>query len=457
MRRGYLLLLLAIGINLLSSFFAFSAGVGYQIDIKLKDAKTEMLYLEGYYGKSSFIVDSAIGRKDLFRFKSKKQELNPGIYTVLTQEYIPLFQLILEESTRVRIETHFDSPLDFYFIKKSEKNKIFLEYQKSGVSGEGVSLYMETSPHSLLTEYIRAMVYNPIESIEYQILFKDTIPHEHELNQYMMKHYFDGVNFEDVRLLRTPMSPDLRFYFTELLMATYDHECDWIEVIDHFLDGTIDAFQEEPNREAQVYYTNQLMRIFMSNHPRTDTLFVYLFDHYFDPTQDQWGIYDESYQRVYPLVAERKRQSFVNHTIESITAYNGKGEEVSTSDIQADYTILWFWDPDCDECVIETPILYKFYKNFKSKYSFEVFAVSVTDDLERWNHFSQEYEIDWINLSYAMGDPNYDLLDFFDLVATPGLFIIDKNHKIIGRHIPLNKLGNFFEEYTTNIIKSKSK
>ena len=91
MRRGYLLLLLAIGINLLSSFFAFSKGGGYQIDIKLKDAKTEMLYLQGYYGNSTFIVDSAAGRKDLFRFKSKKQELHPGIYTVLTQEYIPLF------------------------------------------------------------------------------------------------------------------------------------------------------------------------------------------------------------------------------------------------------------------------------------------------------------------------------------------------------------------------------
>lgn len=456
MRRGYLLLLLAIGINLLSSFFAFSKGGGYQIDIKLKDAKTEMLYLQGYYGNSTFIVDSAAGRKDLFRFKSKKQELHPGIYTVLTQEYIPLFQLILEEGTKMRIETHFDCPLNFYFIKKSEKNKIFFEYQKSGINGQGVSLYMETSPHSLLTEYIRAKEYNPIESIEYQTLFKDSVPHEYELNHYMIKHYFDDVNFKDTRLLHTPLHLDLRFYFTELLMATYDHECDWIEVIDHFLEDMIDSSQEEPDREVQVYYTNQLMRIYMSNHPRTDTLFVYLFDHYFDPTQDQWGIFDESYQRVYPLVAERKRKSFVNHVIEPITAYNSEGEQVSTSDIQADYTILWFWDPDCDECVVETPMLYEFYKNFKSKYNFEVYAVSVTDDLERWEQFSREYKIDWINLSYSMGEPNYDLLDFFDLVFTPGLFIIDQNHKIIGRHIPLNKVENFFKEYATNFIKSKS-
>ena len=58
--------------------FAFSKGGGYQIDIKLKDAKTEMLYLQGYYGNSTFIVDSAAGRKDLFRFKSKNRNYIRG-------------------------------------------------------------------------------------------------------------------------------------------------------------------------------------------------------------------------------------------------------------------------------------------------------------------------------------------------------------------------------------------
>ena len=57
----------------------------------------------------------------------------------------------------------------------------------------------------------------------------------------------------------------------------------------------------------------------------------------------------------------------------------------------------------------------------------------------------------WMNGSYSMGEPNYDLVDFFDLLATPGIFIIDKNHKIIARQFPLSKLGEIFENYKNQI------
>ena len=42
--------------------------------------------------------------------------------------------------------------------------------------------------------------------------------------------------------------------------------------------------------------------------------------------------------------------------------------------IDAKYTVLFMWDPDCGHCKKETPKLNDFYKN--SKHDVEVFAVS---------------------------------------------------------------------------------
>ncbi len=129
--------------------------------------------------------------------------------------------------------------------------------------------------------------------------------------------------------------------------------------------------------------------------------------------------------------------------IPELTAYDIDGKQHSTNEIQTKYTILWFWDPDCDHCQEQTPILHNLYQEKADELDFEVFAVEVNDDYDRWTAFSEKHGLsDWINLSTSMGETSEDFIEYFDIVTTPVILLIDneKNHAIIARQITLDEI-----------------
>ncbi|MBR6903347.1 MAG: thioredoxin family protein, partial [Bacteroidales bacterium] len=104
--------------------------------------------------------------------------------------------------------------------------------------------------------------------------------------------------------------------------------------------------------------------------------------------------------------------------IPELTAYDIDGKQHSTNEIQTKYTILWFWDPDCDHCQEQTPILHDLYQQRADELNFEVFAVEVNDDYPRWKAFSEMNDLgDWINLSTSMGETSVDYIEYFDIVT----------------------------------------
>ena len=100
--------------------------------------------------------------------------------------------------------------------------------------------------------------------------------------------------------------------------------------------------------------------------------------------------------------------------------------------------------------MIETPQLHQFYLENADKYDFEVFAVSITEDIDRWKKTCKEMGLSWINTCYAMGEPNYDFINYFNILTTPGSFLIDKDHKIIMRSFSLDELQDFFQKTYKN-------
>jgi thiol-disulfide isomerase/thioredoxin len=109
------------------------------------------------------------------------------------------------------------------------------------------------------------------------------------------------------------------------------------------------------------------------------------------------------------------------------------------------YTVLWFWDPDCEHCVEYTPKLCEFYTKYNELYDFEVIAYSVTEDYDRWKKLIAEYQLYWYNTSYVIQEPNYDVVEYFNFNDTPAIFIIDKQHKIVARQFPVDELFEVFE------------
>lgn len=422
---------------------------GYNIKVELTDHLYQTIYLYGYYGGEAYLFDSASSAKGKFIFKSKKRIIENGIYSIQNSTDQKLFDLIINQSKAFSVITTGKSPLNYIKIDQSEENILFFEYQKAVINKLDLTPYIETSPNSILSNYAKALqeidFKSFMEKISGDILNSDSTGVDN-IEKLIMLHYFDQIDFKDKRLLRTPLKVDIDYYFVTLFENFIEDKNDCFLYLNQFLQGTIDAKLRPNDNEVQFYYLKTIMQNYLYNKPGFDTLFVYLYDYFYKPENDQWNIFSESDQRIFKNMAERKRRILPNHTIASIEAFDIHRNKIAIDSIQTKYKILWLWDPDCDHCLIETPKLLDFYNQFHKPLNFEVIAISITEDFDRWKKYIEENKLNWVNLSYAMGEPNYDLVDFFDLMVTPGIFLIDQNNKIIDRQFPIEKLSIIFEK-----------
>src|SRR5690606_10302882 len=77
---------------------------------------------------------------------------------------------------------------------------------------------------------------------------------------------------------------------------------------------------------------------------------------------------------------------------------NGNWHELHK--IDADYTVAYFWDPECGHCKKVTPKVKEFHDTFKEELGVGVFAVGtqVADKRQEWVDFIKDKELDWINV-----------------------------------------------------------
>jgi hypothetical protein len=95
---------------------------------------------------------------------------------------------------------------------------------------------------------------------------------------------------------------------------------------------------------------------------------------------------------------------------------------------------------------VEVPKIKKFYDENKVKYGLQVFSIDTDADLNRWKKFIRDNNHDWINVTGTK--TNLDYHKAYDIISTPVLFILDKDFKIIAKHISADDVPNFMEKYT---------
>lgn len=119
-----------------------------------------------------------------------------------------------------------------------------------------------------------------------------------------------------------------------------------------------------------------------------------------------------------------------------ITYQNGAKHKLS--EIEADYLILFFNNPDCEECVK--------MKNTLAKQSFpqncKIVSVYPDDDIRLWKESLTTVPADWIS-GYDEG-----LMitndDIYDLRSLPVLYLLDKGKEVIIKNAKIDRLQEFF-------------
>ncbi len=450
------LCMLAFGSNTLQ------AQKGHDIRIEIADYPADSLMIGYHFGATQYIQDTLIAtKKATFRLKGDEL-LEPGVYLLILWPDQHYLELLVDKNQRFSVKFDRKNPVETARFKASDENEAFynylrylnkkrkqikqLEAQIAATDSTQVEITAQLDQQigaikSEIVNHQKELVGRYPGSLLAQLIGANMRPElpefegtEEEINiktwEYYRKHFFDRYSINDRRLLRSPiLLPRLESYLTKF---TVQHPDSIIVAADMLLGQITDP-------EIFKYaLSSMLNRYAKSDIVGMDAVFVHLVDKYYAKGRAPW-MKEENLVKLVKS-ADRLRPILLGKTAPDIRVFRRDKSPVQLSEIEADYTILFFWSPKCSHCQKSIPGLKSFYNKFKSK-GIEILAVCTkTGDAEKscWDFVDQQGMDIWINTSDPKLSSRFPLL--YDVRSTPQVFILDKDKKILMKRIATSRL-----------------
>lgn len=130
---------------------------------------------------------------------------------------------------------------------------------------------------------------------------------------------------------------------------------------------------------------------------------------------------------------EAYQRMAVGQEVKDFTLTDINGEPVNLYNTVSPYTLLLFWHTECNHCQALMKILPVLaQKNVFRNHQIKIIGISIDDDRAKWEEFSRTYALDWIN-TYSENGFHSELAGDYNLFATPSMFLLDENHRIIAK------------------------
>lgn len=453
---------LSILLLLFTGFYCVQAqDSAFEIKGKIKGLQNTEVYLAHYFGANQQVIkDTAqVDQDGNFVFQGN-EKLDEGLYLVSFNKN-KYFDLVIG-NTKFSFETDTADVVGQMKIQQSPENEAFYAFQRDmtaaylGLQGkqkpEQLRAEMANIQKKWIKDHSKLFVSKLIQaSLEPEIpvytklvkTSKDSSDLYKFQFTYYKKHYFDNVDLNDERFIRTPfLQKKIDKYFEDLVVQESDS-------ISKDADRLLAGIKNQAMRKYVVYkiastYENH-------NVVGTDGAFVHLAEKYYIGEPQLWDT--TTIRKMKERIAIIK-PLLIGKRIPEMFLTDPTGKLLTTSSIQANYTILFIYDPECSHCKEETPKLLQQEAYFKSK-NIAVLAACLVRDKVMWKKFIEEFKIqNWkngidIHINAKTGKEEYytDFQKTFDAYATPVVYILDKSKNIIGKRIPVDKIQDFLKFY----------
>ncbi|MCS6973427.1 MAG: thioredoxin-like domain-containing protein [Cyclobacteriaceae bacterium] len=455
---------------------------GYAIRCTIHGLKDTTVYLGYYYGESTFVRDTAkVDKHGRFLFDGKKS-LPQGIYFVVLDK-TRLFDMAIGPNQHFSIETDASDYIRKAMITGDEDNRLFFDNmrfnmernkeaepfikilqdttskdeQRKKEAREGwnkinekviayqkdiIARYPQTMTARLLKTQQRIEIPDPPKKAD------GSIDSTFQL-RYYRQHFFDNFDLSDDALIRLPQ-PLYSKKVNEYLDQLFVPQVDSLKKAIHWL---IDRAKK--NQETYKYMV-WLITIKYQN-PEImglDELFVYMYDTYFASGEMDFWI-NEKLKKNLKDHASQLRKSLIGRTAPNLIMQDMNLQPRSLYALKNKYTIVYFFDPDCGHCKVETPKLVSFYNKNKQRFDLEVFAVSADTSMQKMRDYIKEMKMTWVTVN---GPRTYvgSYHDLYDAQTTPTIYVLDDKKKIIGKKISAERLEDFLANYE-RIRKNQTK
>ncbi len=464
MKRLFLILA-ALSLSALVS----AAGSGYRIQLSVKNMKNDKAYLAYHMNGKTYSRDTlSLDAKGNGAFTGKKN-LEEGIYIIYfnAEKYFDLM-VGADQNIKISVDTtdldgavvtgaaesaQFQDLRKFLIKMNTERIDLQKKYKEKKI--DSTAFYdtfdkmtdkvmkfqndlIDRNKGNFLGAYVKGTI--PVETPEFTEL-PDSIRNRVRY-QYFKQHYFDNVNLSDQRFLRTPFFPSMvdGFISRHVLQDPDTLAAAAIDLIERSKGDTL-TFQVMTSKMINYGISSKMMGM--------DKLWLKLADKYYFSGQAKWA--DSAWVESLRKEAKKIRYNLVGDDGQMITMRDSTSRIVKLSDVKAECVLVYFFEPSCGHCKKTTPVLHdSVYVKWKDK-GFEVFACYTQTDRKEWMDFvNKNHMQDWLNV----WDPYRESFfwEYYDTSATPGVYLLNKDRKIIAKKIDMNTLDMILNE---ELVKRK--
>jgi thiol-disulfide isomerase/thioredoxin len=446
------------------------------------------IFLKECYGREFRTIDTAYYDKVLHGHRfSKDIFLKPGTYELenILGEHFEFF--INDSSQTFTITTDFDPFGENLVFKGSNINQDFVELNNEtkhlyavylsadsalvkdstlsvlqkeklkhdiAVYSDSIQMAKKKFADKYPNSYI-ALVFKMAES--YPVIYPDSLMYDSTSNVdkndlawkrfcYHKNHFFDSIDLKDARYLRVPT---FHFKIMDYLKDAPQNMITLTYMFDVILEKS-KPVDSGGNNEVFRYYFDFFSGVAERGRSgNLDSVYIYLTQKYLLDDDAPW--LSEANKRVLKRKIDKKSK-FLQGKIPPKMSYRNVLDEKNQDSLYSilgsddvDFTIVVFFEPDCPHCQQELGKL-RMFADKKDKYNFEIIAIANEIDVDKVKKYV-----------YVHGFPFKILLgrnavvdnrvDIWDIDAVPTIFLLDKQKRIIAKHITTEDIEKIIPIY----------
>ncbi len=454
---------------------------GYSIPITLTPLKNTWVYLGCHFGKYKNMADSAwLNDKSQGVFKGNKK-LPQGIYFIVSPNKFLLFELLVDKEQQFSIKadttalqnatitgsadnTLFQQYTKFLSLKAPELNQ--LQQQMSAAQNPADSIRFRTAlikgnkelqdyredimrqhPTAMLSTFFYTMKRPEVPQVPIGANGKPDSSYPY---RYVKGHWWDGVDLSNEGLVRTPFfEQKLEEYYKYYVVPEADSI---IPEVNYML------LVSRENREMFKYLLGKFTDKYINpEYMGQEKVFLFLFDKYFSKGDTAWlGVKQRQYifDRAYSLMANQ-----LGEPAPELQMLDTTGKDVTLYALNAPFTFITFWDPNCGHCKETVPRVDSIYRAKWKGLGVKLVGVNIDEAAnDSWKKFVRDNKLtEWLHIyqpkkvkedEAKRGIANYRQL--YDVYKTPTLYLLDGGKRIIGKMLTIEQFDEVLQAKLKN-------
>lgn len=447
MKKVYIFLILFVNITVL---------FGQQFKISITNMTDKKAYLYSLSGEKASIIDSIFTKvPGQFEYNLKSKNLRAGFCRISfannklavfinTGEDIELItdsknisdsMKVLNSETNklfysfIRLNKTFKTKTDLFqlFLARYPKEDSFYKTAQVKINEiqdeylDFVNSDSQKDPDSFIAKYILSA---QLPIVNYNL------PVDKQL-AFLKEHALDYVNFKDASLIYSDVFTNKTIEY----LTYYSNPQLPKELLEKEFTKAVDIIINKAKVKPQVY--KHVVEYLIDGFKRFgfDKILDYIVQNFV--IKDELCL-DEKTENSIQRRLDQNKKLPVGETAANIILPDAGGNNINLANIKSDKVLILFYASWCTHCQDLAPKLAALYKTQKSK-KFEVLAISLDNKKEDWLKFIKDNNLNWLNVYDLNGWESKAAADYY-IYATPTMFMVNKNRKIIGKPLTIEEL-----------------